>query len=223
MKMTPTKPKNQLKPIVIGKMVSHHGVRGEIKIYPYTDDVTKFLDFDSLYIVKAEDFTKKDSTNAEKDFPNRADFAKNADFSKKKRDSEGAADSGGFSASYRSMEIEHCRIHKNMVLVKWRGIETIEAGLHLIGSEVAADRALLDDGEGGHFIVDLIGLRVTDEYGADLGRVTDVIQNTAQDLYEIRHPSGKLYLVPVVDEFVREINVEEGYIKLSLIEGLLEI
>ncbi|MDO4754649.1 MAG: ribosome maturation factor RimM [Bacillota bacterium] len=163
--------------IVIGKMVSHHGIRGEIKIYPFTDDVTKFLSFRHLYISE--------------------------------------------KSGYRKLEIAQCRIHKNMPLVKFHGIDTIEQGLHLIGCEVAAERDVLDDGEGGHFIVDLIGLRAVGMAGEEYGVILDVIQNSAQDLYEIKHPSGKKFLVPVVDEFVKEINVDEGYVKLSLIEGLL--
>lgn len=166
--------------IVIGKIVSHHGIRGELKIYPYTDDVTKFLRFEHLFI-------------------------------------------GG-----KKHNIDSCRIHKNMALVLFEGMDTIEKGLHLIEKEVAVERALVDDGVG-HFVVDLIGLKVFDTEGALLGRITDVIQNTAQDLYEVAasehlaRGKKKSFLIPVVDEFVREINVDEGYVTISPIEGLLDI
>lgn len=173
--------------IVIGKMVSHHGIRGEIKIYPFTDDVTKFLRLEHLFV------------------------------------SPESSDLKGRAKTYKKLAVEDCRIHKNMPLVKFSGIDTIEQGLHLIGMEVAAEREVLDDGEGGHFIVDLIGLKAFGEDGEDYGVILDVIQNTAQDLYEIRHPSGKIFLVPVVDEFVKEIDVDGGYVRLSLIEGLLEL
>lgn len=165
--------------IVIGKMVSHHGIRGEIKIYPFTDDVTKFLHFRHLFV--------------------------------------------SVGSNEKKLEIENCRIHKNMPLIKFSGVDTIEQGLYLIGLEVAAEREVLDDGEGGHFIVDLVGLKAIGEDGEDYGVILDVIQNTAQDLYEIKHPGGKKFFVPVVDEFVKEINIDEGYVRLSLIEGLLEL
>ncbi len=108
-----------------------------------------------------------------------------------------------------------------MALVFFEGINSIEKGEHLIGQEVSVYRELVDDGEG-HFIVDLIGLKALNENGDELGKITDVIQNTAQDLYEIKQPNGKKFLVPVVDEFVKEINVEGGFVELSLIEGMME-
>ena len=53
-----------------------------------------------------------------------------------------------------------------------------------------------------------------------LGRVSDVIQNTAQDLYEIETDSGKKYLIPAVREFVTEIDINHGIMKIKPIEGL---
>lgn len=195
--------------IVIGKMVSHHGIRGEIKIYPFTDDVTKFLRFRHLFVLTGEDGSKVIGSKESILNGNISSFGVNGPLKK--------------GMPYRKLDIEQCRIHKNMPLIKFSGIDTIEQGLHLIGLEVAAEREVLDDGEGGHFIVDLIGLKAIGEDGEDYGTILDVLQNTAQDLYEIRHPSGKTFFVPVVDEFVKEINVDEGYIRLSLIDGLLEL
>ncbi len=166
--------------IVIGKIVSHHGIRGELKIYPFTDDVTKFLRFEHLFI------------------------------------------------GSKKYIIDSCRIHKNMALVLFKGIDTIEKGLYLIGREVAVERAAVDDGEG-HFVVDLIGLSVIDMDGNLLGKISDVIQNTSQDLYEvtrggeIQSRGKKTFLIPVVDEFVKEINIDGGVVVVSLVEGLLDL
>ncbi len=117
------------------------------------------------------------------------------------------------------MTVASARVHKNMALVLFEGIDTIEKGEYLLGKEVSVSRSEVDDGEG-HFIVDLLGLKALDEEGQKLGTIVDVLQNGAQDLYEIKEDSGKTFYVPVVDEFVKDINVEEGFVALHLIEGL---
>lgn len=162
------------KNIVIGKIVGHHGVRGELKIYPYSDDVEKFLDFDHLY-------------------------------------------AGG-----KQLEIDSVRIHKGMALVLFEGHETIEKGLYLVGKEVDVEREYVDDGEGGHFIVDLIGLDIVDEDGEKLGVLRHVLTHTAQDVYEVEDVRGGTFLVPVVDAFVKDVSPEKGRIVVSLIDGLRE-
>ena len=61
------------------------------------------------------------------------------------------------------------------------------------------------------------------EEGEHLGEVKDVIQNTAQDLFEVKRPNGKNVLIPKVDAFVREIDAQEHRITVHLQEGLLDL
>ena len=70
------------------------------------------------------------------------------------------------------------------------------------------------------WIDDLLGLRVEDLDGNALGIIADLIQAGAGELYEIRDPDGRLHYIPAVSEFVKEINLEAGLIKVKLIEGL---
>ena len=72
--------------------------------------------------------------------------------------------------------------------------------------------------EGSVFIADLIGCRALDEDGAELGRIEDVLTMPSSDVYVIA--GEKRYMVPAVREFVREIRVDEGYVRLHLIEGM---
>jgi len=78
---------------------------------------------------------------------------------------------------------------------------------------------MLEEGE--HFIVDLIGLSVYDaESGESYGKLTDVLNYGASDIYEIvKHDGTKAY-IPVVDEFVKSVDLEKG-IAVSVIEGLI--
>ncbi len=159
----------------IGKIVNTHGVKGEVKVYPYTDDVTKFVDFDHLYV---ED---------------------------------------------QKIQIETVRIHKNMALVKFKGYNNMDQVLPLMNKNVFIDRDEADDGGEGHYIVDLIGCEIVDETGQLIGVLVDVLQNTSQDLYQIRRAdNGADFYLPVVDEFVRDIDLESRKITVQLIEGLME-
>jgi 16S rRNA processing protein RimM len=83
-----------------------------------------------------------------------------------------------------------------------------------------SDYGTLDEGE--HFIVDLIGLEVIDETRGFVGHIKDVIANGAQDLYVVAREGQPEFMIPVVDAFVREVNLETGVIKVSLIEGMIE-
>lgn len=161
----------------IGKIVNTHGIKGEVKIYPYTDDIEKFADFDYLYI---EGFGK---------------------------------------VKYK---LQSARAHKGMVLVKFSEYNDINQIAAFINKNVYIERQdAPDDGEG-HYIVDLIGCEIYDESGEKLGVLKDVLQNSAQDLYEINRVQGGVFLLPVVDEFVKKIDIKNKKIIVHLIEGMLE-
>lgn len=114
------------------------------------------------------------------------------------------------------------RPHKNIVLCKIEGVESIEAAERLRGKIVYIDRDEVELGEGVHFVQDLIGLEARDlETGEVYGTLTDVLRTGANDVYEITR-DGKKYLVPVIDEVVREINTEEGYVLLTPMKGIFD-
>ena len=100
------------------------------------------------------------------------------------------------------------------------GVEVLRDGGFeaLRGKRVCIDRDEAKLPEGSVFIADLIGCRALDEDGAELGRIEDVLTMPSSDVYVIA--GEKRYMVPAVREFVREIRVDEGYVRLHLIEGM---
>ena len=63
---------------------------------------------------------------------------------------------------------------------------------------ISAEDAKLPEGR--YFIVDLLGLSVVDaDTGQQYGELTQVYQTGANDVYEITAPTGKKYLIPVID------------------------
>ncbi len=115
-------------------------------------------------------------------------------------------------------EVTSSRVHKTCVLAKLKGIDTPEQATLLRGQVVSIDRSAVKLPEGTVFIADLIGCRVLDEEDNEIGRIKDVLTMPSSDVYVIE---GKhKYMIPSVKEFVKEIHVSEGYVRVHLIEGM---
>lgn len=67
----------------------------------------------------------------------------------------------------------------------------------------------------------LIGLRVLDADGTEVGTVTDVLHMPAQDVLQIDTPAGER-LVPFVSALVPEVSLAAGTVTLAPVGGLLE-
>ena len=121
-----------------------------------------------------------------------------------------------FRIGGRLYEVENARIQKTCVLLKLKGVDTVEEAMTLKGKVVEFDRTDVELEEG-WFIADLIGLRVL-ENGAEIGTIKDVLQYPGNDVWIVR---GKHeYMIPSVAEFVKEVHIEEGYAVVQLIEGM---
>ena len=73
------------------------------------------------------------------------------------------------------------------------------------------------------YVADLIGCEVRDaDTGKVYGVVTSVDHPGAQDIYTVKAPSGKEYMFPGVDAFLKERNPPEGYLLVTPIPGLLD-
>lgn len=106
-------------------------------------------------------------------------------------------------------------------IVLFKNIYSRKDAESLTGAEVLVDYDMrVEPPEGMYFIHDLIGVRVEDENGNFLGNVFDVLTGAANDVLEIRTKDGKELLVPVVDEFVKVMDLDKGIIVVRLIEGM---
>ena len=73
-----------------------------------------------------------------------------------------------------------------------------------------------------YFIADLIGLKVLGETGEELGELEDVIETGANDVYQIKMNNGRQLLLPAIRQCILDVNVEEGFMKIHILEGLLD-
>ena len=129
----------------------------------------------------------------------------------------------GFDTLYideAPIRLRAARPHKGNVLAALEGVDTVEGAMALKGKTVHIDRADVTLPEGRHFLADLIGLRVVDaDSGAELGVLTEVLTPPAHQVYVVKGPQGER-LIPAVEEFIVETNVDGGYLRVRLIEGM---
>ncbi len=120
--------------------------------------------------------------------------------------------------------IERARTQKSMAVLKIAGVETADDAAKLRNHLLYADREDFILDEGCYFIADLIGLDVIDaDSGREYGRISEVSPTGANDVYHIKTPDGGRLLFPAVEEFIEEINIGQGYMKISPPQGLFEI
>lgn len=122
----------------------------------------------------------------------------------------------------KELQIEEVKYQKNMVLVKFKGIETVENAEKLRNSFVEIDRAdAIPLEEGQYFIADLLGLDVFLDTGEKLGVLEDIYNTGSSDIYVVKNELGKQFLLPYIDEVIKQINLEERKIIVHIIEGLI--
>lgn len=114
-------------------------------------------------------------------------------------------------------QVEAARIHKNMLLCKLQGVDDVSAAQTFKNKVVKIDRDSAPVAKGRVFIADLIGLPVYAE-GEEIGTLKDVYSGPANDVYIVK--GKREYMIPAVSEFLEDVNPDEGYIKVKLLEGM---
>lgn len=127
----------------------------------------------------------------------------------------------GFSTLYldgEAVAVESARVQKTCVLVKLRGVDTVEAAAALRGKVLSIDREDVDLPAGTLFIDDIVGMTVTDQTSTVLGTVTDVISMPKNDVYVV---SGEReYMIPAVPAYVKRMDAAAKTMEVVLIEGM---
>lgn len=164
----------------VGIITSTHGVRGEVKVYPTTDDANRFKKLKQVVL----------------------------DTGKEKTD----------------LEIAGVKFFKNMVILKFKGIDDINevqkyCKMSLFVTRENAVKLEKDE----YFIADLIGLTVISEEEEVLGTLKDVLQTGANDVYVVEQADGEELLIPAIKQCVKEVDVAGGRIVVHLLEGLREL
>ena len=161
----------------VGVITSTHGVRGEVKVFPTTDDVRRF-----------------------------------------KKLKEVILDTGKTKVN---LEIEGVKFFKQMVILKFKGIDTLDdvAKYRQAGLYVTRDNAVkLNQDE--YFIADLMGLEVYDEAEQLIGSLEDVMETGANDVYVIRRTGGSELLLPAIKQCILDVDIQNRRMIVHVLEGL---
>lgn len=162
----------------IGQIVNTHGIKGFIKIVPFTDDITRFEDLKTILVDKNETLIE--------------------------------------------YEIEEIKYHKNMVILKLKGTDTIEQAEKLKGLYIKIDRKdAVKLPKDSYFIIDLLGLEVYTVDNELLGNIEDIFPTGSNDVYVVKDKSGKQILIPALKTVVKNIDLESKKIIVELPEGLV--
>ncbi len=163
----------------VGVISSTHGIKGEVKVFPTTDDMNRFKKLKNIILD-----TGKEQLN---------------------------------------LEIENVKFFKQFTILKFKGFDNINDIEKYKGKDLYVTRenaVPLEEHE--FFICDLIDCIGYEEDGNELGRLTEVMQTGANDVFVFQTANGKEVLVPYIEQCVRKIDIESKRIELSLLPGMLE-
>ena len=161
----------------VGVIANTHGIRGEVKVFPTTEDPKRFKGMKEIIL---------DTENEKK-----------------------------------VLEVASARFFKNMVILKFKGIDSINDIEKYKGRDllVTRENAIpLEEGE--YYIADILGATVVTEDGETFGVLKDVLTTGANDVYVVEH-EGKEVLLPVIPDCVLSRNMDTKVVTVHIMEGLL--
>jgi 16S rRNA processing protein RimM len=163
----------------IGQIVNTSGLKGFLKIKPFTDDIKRFNKLTTIYI----------SINNE----------------------------------LQEFQIEEVKYIKNMVLLKLKGIDTIEEAEKYKNYYIQINKKDAPElKKDSYFIADIENCDVyeqdTNKY---LGKIIEVFSTGSNDVYVVKNDKGKQILLPAIKEVIKNVDVENKKIIVKLLEGLI--
>lgn len=120
-------------------------------------------------------------------------------------------------------DIEKSRIHKNMVILKLKGIDDINDAERYRNKTLTVPREEMGElPEGTYYICDLLGCSVETVEGRLLGKVCDIIKTGSNDVYVVEDDNKKQVLIPVIDDVVKSVDLENRNILVQPLKGLID-
>lgn len=161
----------------VGVVTSTHGIAGEVKVYPTTDDAGRFRKLKEVFV-----------------------------------------DLGGEQIT---LHITSVKFVKKMVVLKFKEFNDINEVQKLLKKDLMISRDMaVPLSEDENFICDLIGVTTVTDDGIELGKLTDVLQTGANDVYVITAGDGKEILIPAIKQCILKVDLEAGQMTVHMLEGL---
>lgn len=162
----------------IGVISSTHGLKGEVKVFPTTDDSTRYKRLKKACLVH--------------------------------------------NKLSESIEIEHVRFFKNMVILKIKGYEDIDQVVKLKGAELYVDRKdAIELGKNEFYIADMIGAKALLTDGTVLGVVRDIMPTGANEVFVVESEEYGQLLIPSIKDCIKKVDPEHSEVIMELMDGIL--
>lgn len=162
----------------IGQIVNTFGIKGMVKVKPFSENLKRFDELKKVYI---------ENKKVKKEY-----------------------------------EIEEVKYHKDMVLIKFKGVDNPEEADLLRTSYLVVDRKTQEPlEEGTYYVVDMLGLEVYTDEGELLGNLEDIFNTGSNDIYVVKNELGKQILLPAIADVIKNIDMENKKIIVHLIPGLI--
>ncbi len=162
----------------IGQIVNSYGIKGFVKVIPFTDDNTRFEKLKTIYVEQGKKLIE--------------------------------------------FTIEDVKYSKNLVLLKFKGIDNINDTISLKNCYLKINRenaAELE--ENSYYIVDLIGVEVYTDEDEFLGNLCDIFPTGSNDVYVVKNEDGKQILLPAIKDVIKSVDIENKKMIVHLIPGLV--
>ena len=164
----------------VGVITTTHGVRGEVKVFPTTDDPARFKKLKNVVLDTGKEMI--------------------------------------------DLEVAGVKFFKNMVIVKFKGIDNInDVEKYRKKSLYVTRENAVKLKKNEYLIADLIGYQAESDEGEDLGELSDGLQTGANDVYVLSKEGTDDILLPAIRECVKEVDLENGNIIVHLLPGLREL
>ena len=118
----------------------------------------------------------------------------------------------------KAVKVLSARPHKDMLIAALEGIADVNAAMCLKNKTVYIDRKDAKLPRGAFFMQDIMGARVIDEAGNDVGILVEIMDTPASTVYVVKGETE--HLIPAVPEFILKTDADRGIIKVHLIEGM---
>lgn len=163
----------------VGVISNTHGIKGEVKVYPTTDDIRRFDDLKEVVL----------DTDSEQ----------------------------------LKLNVAGVKYFKNMVILKFKEFDNINDIIKYKGMDllVTRENAIpLEEGE--YYIADIIGSDVITDEDKYLGKLVDVMQTGANDVYVVKRENGKEVLLPSIKQCILDRDIENKIVRVHIMKGLLD-
>lgn len=163
----------------VGIITGTHGLKGEVKVFPTTNDKERFLDLEDVLLDTGKELLE--------------------------------------------LKVEYCKFFKKFVFVKFEGLDDINEVEQYKRCPLLVTREnAVELGEDEYFVADLLGMTIVDDSGVTIGKLENVIETGANDVYEVLTEDGGRILLPAIKECILDVDMDEGIILVHLMKGLAD-